>query len=326
MVASELSKRGINADVLTRGSDLFLLQHFRTWYEFASWKKILAEPPDVLIIHRSSSYTTYEMLKKLRKNSSCTSIFDYDDALFHTRLPGRISYTHLSGMMMTCDAVTAGSHYLKEYACRLNSKTHLLPTGVDTELFHPKNKGRDRHQTTIGWLGSGDSYQLRYLKILKRPLDLISRRYDIKLRIISGFSQAVKSEFRNREYEVDFGFDRWVPIQEAAEATNEFDIGVMPLTDSPWERGKCSMKALEYMACGLPVVASPVGENNFVITNGFNGFLASSESEWVDYLERLISDKELMTKMGASGRKFVEETYSLPVITQNLIDIIKGLQ
>jgi glycosyltransferase involved in cell wall biosynthesis len=228
---------------------------------------------------------------------------------------------------MTCDAVTAGSHYLSEYACRLNSKTYLLPTSVDTELFHPKNKRPyDRGQTTIGWLGSGDNYQLRYLKILSRPLDLISRKYDIELRLISGFSHAVKREFRNQGYKVDFGFDRWVPIQEVAAVVNEFDIGVMPLTDSPWERGKCSMKALEYMACGLPVVASPVGENNFVITNGFNGFLAGSESEWVDHLETLISDKEFMTKMGARGRKFVEETYSLPVITKNLINIIEALQ
>jgi len=325
MVTDELQKHGINAEVLLTSSNLRFLKHFTVPYAIADWRKIIAGPPAFLIIHRCSSYIDYEMLKKLQRNSACTIIFDYDDALFHARFRSRLlSYARLAQIMTLCDAVTAGSHYLKEYASRFNSNTYLLPTSVDTELFHPKNGGgHNTSQITIGWLGSGDAYQLRYLKILKTPLDVLSRKYDIEFRIVSAFSKAVKREFSHRGYAVDFGFDHWVPIQEAARTINDFDIGVMPLVDSPWERGKCSMKALEYMASGLPVVASPVGENNFVIKHGYNGFLAKNEKEWVDCLERLILDKQLAMKIGVQGRKFVEQSYSLPKIADKLIDIIE---
>ena len=109
----------------------------------------------------------------------------------------------------------------------------------------------------------------------------------------------------------------WDEATETGEI-GKFDVGIMPLPDNPWERGKCGFKLIQYMACGKPVVASPVGVNREIVVDGVNGFLASSHDEWVRALERLKSDPELRRTMGANGRRMVEEKYCLQVTAPRL--------
>lgn len=287
-----------------------------------SYIKTLLRDMDITIIHRSSSFMAYYLLKlmKLRK---IPIIYDYDDALFERK---SLQYTHINLIIKESNAVTAGSHYLFDYSKKLNKNTLLLPTPVDTELFHPRKKrNMETNYVTIGWLGAGTELQLPYLRVLKKPLKILAQKYDIKLKIVSALSEKVRAEFRDLGFKVDFGLSHWVPLDRVPDLISDFDIGVMPLTDDPFSRGKCAMKALEYMAMEIPAVVSNVGENQYIIKNGVNGFLASSVDEWVKQLGLLIEDRSLRRKMGKKARKTVENKYSLNVCGKKMRDLIQEL-
>lgn len=322
MISDELRKRGYETEVFVSG--LFLLNSPNLINSVMNWENINRNKPEVLIVHRTSNLIDYLMVKKLKKRTKV--IYDIDDAIFHTRFPGILSFSHINPIIKEADYIFAGSHYLFDYASKINSNVSLVPTAVDTELFSPINTKRyDSNRITIGWMGNGDDYQLRYLNILKEPLRILSKNYDIKFRIVSALSNKVKQAFANEPYDVDFGLDRWVKIESMPEIISDFDIGVMPLTDNIYEKGKCAMKALEYMSLEKPVVASAVGENNYVIKNDYNGFLASDTEDWVKFLEKLILNNKLRRDMGKNGRRFVEENYSLKVITKRISKIIEEL-
>ena len=323
-VSRELTFRGyeskcVRSAVLTLGVPN-LLDHLE------SWKLVVDARPDVLVLHRSSNPVYYEMIKKIKKVGTKV-IFDYDDAVFELKLLGRMaSHSHLRKIMSMSNAVTAGSHYLSEFATKLNENVNLLPSAVDMALFNPSVR-RANHGAgiTIGWLGAGRPSQLPYLKILKDPLNQLARKYDFKLKIVSALSKAVRAEFADQQFEVDFGLDHWVPIEQIPELIADFDIGVMPLTDDKWSGGKCAMKLLEYMSMKLATVSSAVGENRHVIDHGCNGFLASSPQEWMDDIERLIVDPDLRKELGENGYKMVKERYSLQAVVDTLERVIKGL-
>jgi glycosyltransferase involved in cell wall biosynthesis len=292
------------------------------------WRTIVREHPDFIVLHRNSNFVDFHAIKRIKKSHpGIRIIFDYDDALFHVRLRGRIAaYSHLNQILSISDGVTAGSHYLKEFARKLNNNVTLLPSPVDMELFNPRvRRISNSSTTTIGWLGGGWRGQLPYLRILKDPLNVLAQKHDIKLRIVSAQSKAVIDEFTNQRFDVDFGLDHWAPIEEVPEVISDFDIGVMPLTDDPWSRGKCAMKLLEYMSMKLATVSSPVGENRYVINHGCNGFLASDSGEWTHYLEKLILDRDLREDLGQNGYKSVKERYSLHAVVDTLEQVIKEI-
>lgn len=325
MISGELERSGYSQKVYTRDPLLWTIPNI--FAQFTQWLSIIRSKPDVIVLHRSSNLIDFYMMKHAQKYSHV--IFDFDDALFHVRNRGKIiAYSHINSILRSADAVLAGSHYLMEYAERFSNKVFLIPTCVDTQLFNPevRVKSEFKNNITIGWLGEGNSVQLRYLKLLKIPLNYLAKKYNIQFRIVSAQSDEVRSEFKNQAFDVDFGIDHWAPIEEVPRLIADFDIGVMPLTDEPFSRGKCAMKALEYMSMGIPVVASAVGENNYAILNNHNGFLVSSQDEWAPYLEQLISDEELREKMGNNGRDFVKENFSREIITNKIIRIIEGLK
>ncbi|MGZ7115562.1 MAG: glycosyltransferase family 4 protein [Halobacteriota archaeon] len=288
----------------------------------------MREHPNFLVLHRNSNFVDFYAIKRIKKSHpGIRLIFDYDDALFHVPLPGRIAaYSHLNQILSMSDWVTAGSHYLKEFALKLNENVTLLPSPVDMELFNPSIRRTSNSSTTIiGWLGEGTRGQLPYLKILKDPLNALAQKYDIKLRIVSALSKEVRAEFTNQRFDVDFGLDHWVPIEEIPELISDFDIGVMPLTDDQWSKGKCAMKLLEYMSMKVAVVASAVGENRYVIDQGRNGFLASDSREWTDYIERFIVDADLRKELGENAYKTVKERYSSQAVVDTLEKVIMNL-
>jgi len=327
LVAQELDRRGYECNCFSL-SGPFSGKVPNLPNHVSRWRKILGKHPDFLILHRSSNLVDYEMIKRVKKSRSETKvIFDYDDAIFHTRLPGRIvAYSHLNKILSVSDGVTAGSHYLKAFADMLNENVTLLPSAVDMELFNPSVRStKNGNTTTIGWLGSGVRWQLPYLRILKEPLNALAQKYDVKLRIVSALSKAVRKEFVKQRFEVDFGLDHWIPLEQTPELIADFDIGVMPLTDDKWSQGKCAMKLLEYMSMKLATVASAVGENRYVIDHGRNGFLAKSPQEWMDYLERLIVDRDLRKDFGENGYVKVKRAYSLPVVVDTLEHVIRQI-
>ncbi|VTU40968.1 Spore coat protein SA [Variovorax sp. PBS-H4] len=234
-------------------------------------------------------------------------VLDYDDAIFHhydlhrSRWIRRLLGRRIDRLMMGASLVVAGNDYLAERARDAGAtRVEVVPTVVDLNRYELRQAARKaKTAPRIVWIGSPST--VRYLAALSVPLSALARRTAFSLRIIGG-----KLHIPGVQTEC-------VPWTEAteADALAECDIGIMPLSDSPWERGKCGYKLIQYMACALPVVASPVGANRQIVRDGENGFLADVESSWADRLAQLLSDDALRQAMGEAGRRRVETEYCL---------------
>jgi glycosyltransferase involved in cell wall biosynthesis len=179
----------------------------------------------------------------------------------------------------------------------------MIPTCVDTTRFVPRSSPRPEGPLVIGWIGSPTTTQ--YLATLAGVLRQVAARHPFVLRV-SGAAGPIEFD----------GVDvRRVPwsLDREVELFNTCDIGVYPLTDDDWAQGKCGFKAIQFMASGVPVVASAVGVNREIIQDGVNGFLAAGPEEWVEKLQRLLVDPQLRARFAEAGRRTVDERYSLRV-------------
>lgn len=244
-------------------------------------------------------------------------VYDFDDAFYLRYRTGRLRFARpllggkFDSLLRGAAAVTAGSRALFNYAERHNGNTHLLPTVVDTTRYTPKPGLRGRGTFTVGWIGS-PSTAAAYLGQLAGPLSVLGAEGKLRFVVVGGRSPAIPNvevqEFAwSEESEIDL--------------INSFDLGVMPLVDDEWSRGKCAFKLIQYMACGVPVVASPVGANIDVVADGC-GLLASSPDEWIQALRELRDDPGRREMMGAAGRERVENIYSLGVALPKLATIL----
>lgn len=247
-------------------------------------------------------------------------VVDHDDAFFHRYdMHNSVFIKFLLGkkidrIMAASTAVVAGNDYLAARAELAGAKKiFILPTVVDIEKYKEK-KFYQSSKFIIGWLGS--PHTAKYLLEITEPLKKVIADGDAIIRVVGskGFSLG----------EMPAEYIDWREEKEV-ESIQSFDVGIMPLLDSPWERGKCGFKLIQYMACGIPVVASPVGVNSKIVEHGQNGFLANSSNEWIEYLSKLKNDSNLRKKFGSTGRKLVEEKYSLQVTAPQLLNIFKSL-
>jgi glycosyltransferase involved in cell wall biosynthesis len=248
-------------------------------------------------------------------------IFDYDDAIFHrydqhsSRLVRVVFRRKIAEVMRLADLVVVGNRYLADYAYRSGAKNvKILPTVVDLRRYPIGIKRPDSASFVIGWIGSPST--AKYLVAIAPALAEISRLGDVKVRLIGVGPLELPG--------VSVEFISWTENTEVQEL-NKFDVGIMPLPDEPWARGKCGLKLIQYMACSLPVIASPVGVNSKLVTEGLNGLLAESDAEWVNALNTLRLDPVLRRAMGAAGRKRVEEEYSLAVTSPIYVSLLKGI-
>jgi glycosyltransferase involved in cell wall biosynthesis len=231
-------------------------------------------------------------------------IFDFDDAVFVAyRSPsnGYLSYLKFPGKTGTIIArsahVMAGNAYLAEYSRAFNQNVTIVPTTIDTDKYVPFDRAGNEIPV-IGWSGSYSTVQ--HLDTIRRPLQELAKRHRFKLRVIG-----------TREYEIDGVEIEALPWRAETEVEDlqRMDIGVMPLPDNQWSRGKCGLKALQYMALGVPTVCSPVGVNTEIINDGVNGLIASDE-EWIEKLSQLIIDINLRKRLGDAGRATVVDRFS----------------
>jgi glycosyltransferase involved in cell wall biosynthesis len=239
--------------------------------------------------------------------SAIPIVYDCDDAIFHNYDLHRnplIRYMlgrKMRPLLRRARAAMCGNDYLKTYVEQYCAHSIVIPTVVDTSVYGPREAvERDDGPTTIGWIGSPSTWG--YVAPLLPLLQSIVARRDAAVR-------AVGVGARSKTIE-EFQFVDWSLESEVTEI-RRMDIGIMPLTDDPWSRGKCGYKLIQYMACGLPVVASPVGVNAKIVKHGENGFLASTVGEWEKALGQLIADPHLRARMGAAGRALVAKEYSL---------------
>jgi glycosyltransferase involved in cell wall biosynthesis len=244
-------------------------------------------------------------------------VVDYDDAVFHyydihsSAFVRAVLGHKIDRVMRNSALVIAGNSYLGDRARAAGARNvEILPSVVDLEKLRPGEE-HPRSDFTVGWIGSPSTEH--YLSLLRDPLATLCR--DGRTRVVAIGARRVALAG------VPFEIKPWTETDESA-VLNSFDVGVMPLIDSPWERGKCGHKLIKYMACALPVVASPVGVNGAIVQHGVNGFLASSPDEWVSALSQLRDNPPLARAMGREGRKTVERDYCTAVTAPKLAALL----
>lgn len=264
---------------------------------------------DIVFIHREATPILMPFVEWwVCKVIKCRTFYDFDDAIWlpntsdsNKRLHKLKSYGKVKKICSWVSCVVVGNEFLAEYAQKFNDNVKIIPTTVDLVNEHnltAKHANLDK-EVVIGWTGSHST--LRYLDIILPVLDKLAVRYPIKLIVISD----VKPD-NHREY-VDY--IKWNKELEINTLTN-FNIGVMPLFDDDWSRGKCGFKAIQYLSAGVPALVSPVGVNKDIIQDGVNGFLCAAEVDWEKRLVELIDHPESIRNMSAHCRQVVEEKYS----------------
>lgn len=242
-------------------------------------------------------------LYMIRSNAG-NIILDMDDAImFRDDEDNPYSSTRMKrfrSMVNACSSVIAGSTYLRDTTLEVcpGSVVHVIPTAIDTDAYESKVHS-EKPDVVIGWIGSSST--IRYLEML-RPVfrRLLVENPAIRIKVVSnGFPDW---DFIEKKV--------WVREDENRDILG-MDIGVMPLDDTPWTRGKCGFKLIQYMASGLPVVASPVGANNDIVAVNETGYLAGTEDDWLGCLRALIADWGARKAFGARGRTRAERLFSV---------------
>jgi glycosyltransferase involved in cell wall biosynthesis len=261
---------------------------------------------DAIVVHRAASLAGPAILERLIGILRRPMIFDFDDAIYlldtssanrrfgWLKFPGKTA-----AICRLSDHVVAGSNHLAEFARQHNQCVTVVPTSIDTERYRPVNKSRNGGPVVIGWTGSSTSQN--HLEMFADVLRELTARRKVEIRVQS-----------NRKPElggVPFLWRPWSPETEVEELSH-FDIGIKPMPDDEWSRGKCPMKEIQYMSMAIPTVCSAVGASREVIQHGRNGFLASTKQEWLGVLETLIDNEGLRRELGAAGRRTVEEQFS----------------
>jgi glycosyltransferase involved in cell wall biosynthesis len=242
-------------------------------------------------------------------------IFDYDDAIWLPSTSSSIfnklkSYSRVAKLIKWSTAIAAGNQYLLEYALKYNKNAQLIPTVVDTNSLHNQLKMQNTPEVVVGWTGTFSTNF--YFNQLEDLLLEIQKEFPIKVIAISN----KKPEFKKIEYE----YIEWGKHSEIDDLL-KINIGLMPLNNGPWEQGKCAFKAIQFMALGIPVVASKVGANTKVIAHGVDSFLYETQQEFLVYLKQLIANEALRIKMGAAARNKINQQFSVQSNLQKVIQL-----
>lgn len=245
-------------------------------------------------------------------------IVDYDDAIFHNynlhpnpwlrKLLGN----KIAKVMKNSKTVVAGNKYLAQYAESAGTKNIvIIPTVIDLQNYKPK-ENYATEKLIIGWIGSPSTF--KYLEEIRAELTTFVAQNNAEVLVIGAYP--------TEKQEGVFRFIPWVAATEN-EWIIKFDVGLMPLNDTPWSKGKCSFKLIQYMASGVPVIASPVGMNKEVVT-AENGYLATNSSDWGRYLAMYFANQKLRENFGRKGREMVEDNLSLQVTAKKWTALIKS--
>ena len=256
---------------------------------------------------------TWSMEAKFRAATGAL-VLDVDDAVF-LRHPRKFEQ-----VARLSDVVIAGNRYLKEQIEPTNPNVVVIPTCIDTQQYALRSgHGEISKRPIVGWMGTAGN--LVYLQVVAEALRNLAGRCDFELRLIAGDEGALKNIDLSG---VNVRFIRWNGKTEVDEL-RRFDIGIMPLfADDQWNVYKCGLKLLQYMALGIPGVASPVGVNAEIVRHGENGFLADDSQHWQECLHQLIDNPELRQSMGVKARHTVEERYSIEAHLPRLVQTLQA--
>jgi glycosyltransferase involved in cell wall biosynthesis len=277
---------------------------------------------DKIFIHREAcivgpAYFEWLYAKVFRKKI----IYDFDDAIWIkdvSEVNKRLSWlkfpNKIEKIISYANTIIAGNAYLEDYALQFNKNVHVIPTTIDVNYHLASNSSKQNGIMRIGWTGSTTTNN--HLQLLFPILIKLKKKYpQVELVMISN-APIIDSS-------IEINYLKWDRETEINNLST-FDIGIMPLPDDEWANGKCGLKGLQYMALEIPTIMSPVGVNTDIIQDGVNGFLASSEDEWLKKLALLIESKELRKKIGEFGRKTVREKYSIESQKKLFLNLLKA--
>jgi glycosyltransferase involved in cell wall biosynthesis len=277
---------------------------------------------DLVYVFREAALLGPAWFERRIARSGIPMVFDFDDAIFvayKSPSNGYLSYLKFPNktgeICRLSSRIMAGNEYLADYAKQFNERVTIIPTTIDTEKYKmPEQKNSAPETLTIGWSGSFSTAQ--HLATLSDVLQELARQEKFRLRVIG----APKFELAGVDTEVV----KWRSETEV-EDLRPIDIGVMPLPDDQWSKGKCGLKALQYMALGIPTVCSPVGVNSTIIQDGENGFLADGKDEWIEKLKKLLHSADLRRRLGAAGRETVEKGYSAKSQAPRVLEVFQSV-
>lgn len=248
-------------------------------------------------------------------------IVDYDDAIFHNydQHPHpffrKLLKNKIAVVMKNSDTVVAGNEYLANYAEMAGAKKIvIIPTAIDIDRYSIQEK-KENNPFIFGWIGTKSTFEKHLAPCQTWIVEFLEEHPQTEFHIIGipsdlGWHKRVK----------------WNPWTEDSEVSSilKLDVGIMPLKDSLWERGKCAYKLIQYGACGIPGIASDVGMNKEVTISGETGFLVQTNQEWIHYLEELKNNADERQNLGENARKMVEDKYSIQVTVKKWMEIFKG--
>ena len=290
----------------------------RAYWQRLSLRRAVASF-DVVWLEKEALPWLPSAAERFMLGSNTPIVVDYDDAIFHRYDQHASSWVRLAmgnkidAVMRSAAVVMAGNDYLAERASQAGARrVEIIPTAIDLRRYALRARRVSNVAFTVGWIGTPQTagYLREIAPALRRFRESVDVRY-VFIGCPEGLDLGVPYEAR-----------AWSEATEAADLAS-FDCGVMPLQDGPFERGKCGYKLIQYMACGVPVVASPVGVNAQIVTPE-NGYLASSAEDWLAALHALHSDEAASRRMGVRGRALVEAKYSIQVVAPRLEAILRA--
>ena len=275
---------------------------------------------DLVYIFREAAILGPPWFERKIARSGVPYIFDFDDAVFVSyKSPsnGYLSYLKFPGktaeICRLATHIMAGNQYLADYAGTYNDNVTIVPTTIDTDKYKFIEPAKGPETMTIGWSGSFSTVQ--HLDTIRDALRELAKDERFRLRVIGTAAYDLPG--------VDVEAIPWRSETEIEDLA-KIEIGLMPLPDENWSRGKCGLKALQYMALGKPSICSPVGVNSTIIQDGENGYLADGKAEWIEKLKLLIHSAELRRKIGRAGRDTVEQEYSAKVVAPMVLEIFRA--
>lgn len=274
---------------------------------------------DVVFVQREALFLGTSVVEHAASVFAKYFIFDFDDSIWLADTsPGNKKWEWIKrpqkffNNVSAAHCVLAGNAYLAERAKSYNTNVHILPTTINTDFHKPMPGLKQADCVTIGWSGSIST--VKHFELLLPVLTKLKARYGkrIKYKVIG------EPNFRHGELEVEAV--AWAEETEVQQL-NTLDIGIMPLPDDAWANGKCGLKGLAYMACGVATIMSEVGVNKQIIRHGYNGFLAENDYEWFNLLCELVENAELRETFAANGRETVEQQYSVSAWKEKYLEV-----
>jgi glycosyltransferase involved in cell wall biosynthesis len=287
---------------------------------------------DIVFLYREAHFTRLTVFERLFRWMGVKIILDFDDAIWlpvvsegNKMLSWLKNAQKIDNIIRWSDLVIVGNSYLAAYAAQFNPQVAIIPTTLDTTVFYPENPRfaqakamykKNNQAVVIGWTGSFST--IEHFEYGIPALLAIKKKYGESV----CFKLIGDSRYKNEALGIQ-GV-AWHPDTELEEL-GEIDIGIMPLPDNEWTRGKCGFKGLTYMSLAIPAVLAPVGINKDIIRDGENGFLAATTEEWVAKLSLLIENEELRKKIGEAGKQTVWKFYSQESQKKRYVELFKRL-